>query len=188
MTGVFLLLALSFVFDMWGGAREVVENPLIDPEEITTSTVRNPLTGPVIRQAGFKYSCNECHQHFKPSAQRNPLQAAHQNIVMEHGINNTCFNCHQSKESEFLSDINGKNVSMVQSELLCQKCHGARFRDWKIGVHGRQNGFWDKNQGESTRATCVACHNPHSPKFKPMKPLPGPIRSSVPVNERGAHE
>jgi hypothetical protein len=30
--------------------------------------------------------------------------------------------------------------------------------------------------GKKEYRLCVHCHNPHQPKFKPIKPLPPPIR------------
>jgi hypothetical protein len=65
---------------------------------------------------------------------------------------------------------------------LCAKCHGTIYRDWKAGVHGRENGYWNTQLGDKTKLRCIQCHDPHSPKFKDMKPL-APLR----YPSRGAH-
>ena len=44
------------------------------------------------------------------------------------------------------------------------------------------NGFWIAVLGGKTRLRCIQCHDPHSPKFKPMTPLPPPA-----YPPRGAH-
>lgn len=188
MVVIFLLLAVSFLLDLWGSEKEVAKNPLVDKKDIINSTVRDPLTGPVIRQAGFTYSCNDCHLYKEPAEAPKILIAAHEHIKMEHGINSNCYNCHHKKEREFLTDIDGNKIPLTKSEQLCQKCHGARYKDWTLGIHGRQDGYWHEEFGEVKRATCVACHNPHSPKFKPMRPLPGPYKEVHSLKEDVHHE
>lgn len=63
-------------------------------------------------------------------------------------------------------------IAQADVVQLCAKCHGTIYRDWEAGVHGRQNGYWDAAKGEKTRLRCIQCHDPHSPQFKDMKPLP----------------
>ena len=66
---------------------------------------------------------------------------------------------------------NGDLVSFEESYNLCGQCHGTIFRDWKAGIHGKRTGEWN---GRKQYRLCVHCHNPHSPRFKPIKPLPPP--------------
>ncbi|VAX36288.1 hypothetical protein MNBD_UNCLBAC01-870 [hydrothermal vent metagenome] len=176
ITGVFIALAVSFIFNLWGSPRKVAEINAVDKKFISNDTVRDPLKKPTIQQAGFTYNCNNCHQHITPSKTQQRRRAAHETIKLEHGINKSCYNCHSQSNREMLFDINGKDVPFSKSELLCQKCHGPKYRDWEIGVHGRPSGYWDKSKGKETvKATCVACHNPHSPKFKAIEPAPAPV-------------
>jgi hypothetical protein len=65
----------------------------------------------------------------------------------------------------------GDLVSFETSYRLCGQCHGTIFRDWKAGIHGKRTGDWN---GKKTYRLCVQCHNPHSPRFKPLSPLPPP--------------
>jgi hypothetical protein len=64
-------------------------------------------------------------------------------------------------------------IFFEKSYLLCGQCHGTIYRDWKAGVHGKRTGQWN---GRKQYRLCVHCHNPHQPKYKPLKPLPPPIR------------
>lgn len=178
MCGVFLLLAVIFLVVGSGHKDGIQENPGVDTRFIAHPFVRDPLVdGPKIKQAGFAFKCHECHQNITPSLEPKTLLAAHQNVILEHGINNNCYNCHHRTNREALLDINAREISFSQSELLCRKCHGPTYRDWEIGIHGRPSGFWDKSRGNSFKALCVACHDPHSPKFKPIQPAPGPTEN-----------
>ncbi len=173
---VFLSLSLCFIFDLWGKPRVIKENPLVAEKFIANDTVRDPLlTVPKLQQAGFSYECNSCHRHMSPSMEPKTRMTTHQNIRLDHGINNRCYNCHHPSKQEAFIHHSGAEIPFAKTELLCQKCHGPKYRDWAIGVHGRPAGYWDKTRGESTKVTCTACHDPHSPKFKPMEPAPAPI-------------
>jgi hypothetical protein len=55
---------------------------------------------------------------------------------------------------------------------LCTRCHAKKIPDWRAGVHGKRTGYW---HGPKEYQTCVACHDPHSPLFKPLEPKPPPI-------------
>ena len=48
--------------------------------------------------------------------------------------------------------------------------------DWRAGVHGRRSGLWN---GKKSYLLCVHCHNPHSPRFKPLAPEPPPRRPEL---------
>ena len=107
-----------------------------------------------------------------------PLIAAHKDIVLEHEEAMTCYTCHSRKNREMLNDIYGTEVAFEKSGDICRRCHGPRYRDWKLGIHGRPTGYWDKTKGERVNLTCVYCHNPHTPQFDPMPPSPPPIRDN----------
>jgi formate-dependent nitrite reductase cytochrome c552 subunit len=104
------------------------------------------------------------------------LIAEHQDIVMDHEAAMTCYTCHSRTNRERLVDIYGTEVAFEQSENICRRCHGPRYRDWKLGIHGRLMGYWDTTKGTSTNITCVGCHDPHAPQFQRMRPSPPPSR------------
>ena len=98
----------------------------------------------------------------------------HEHIVLDHGLNDTCVNCHDVENRNKLALRNGETIGYDQVQLLCAKCHGTVFRDWQAGTHGRTDGYWDSERGERVRVVCTQCHDPHSPAYDPMVPLPGP--------------
>jgi len=75
--------------------------------------------------------------------------------------------------------------SDVQS--LCAQCHGPVFRDWERGTHGKTLGAWDLSSPDAHRLTCTECHNPHSPAYEPIEPLPGPNTLRMGEQHKKAH-
>lgn len=142
-------------------------------------------------KAGWTYNCMECHKlltarwHYDD---QRPL-VEHKDIKLNHGNNRFCLNCHHPKNRNAFVDYDGSEIAEKDVVLLCAKCHGTTYRDWQAGVHGRQNGHWNASQGEKTKLRCIQCHDPHSPKFKEMKPLPPltyPARAAHPTTDKAA--
>ncbi len=84
-----------------------------------------------------------------------------------------CLDCHDAQNRDFLRLASGALVPFTESYRLCGQCHGTQYRDWKSGIHGKRTGYWD---GAKRYLLCVHCHNPHSPRFAPLQPLPPPVR------------
>ena len=124
---------------------------------------------------GWTYNCMECHSLFSAKWRYDRPMAEHQNIKLDHGNNRYCLNCHHATNRNAFNDYDGSEIAQTEVVQLCAKCHGTTFRDWQAGVHGRQNGYWLSEKGTKTKLRCIQCHDPHSPKFKPMQPLP-PLR------------
>jgi len=125
---------------------------------------------------GWTYNCMECHKLFPARWHYDDrLFNEHKNIMLDHGNNRFCLNCHHATNRNAFADYDGSEIAQADVVLLCAKCHGPTYRDWKAGVHGRQNGYWNTEMGEKTKLRCIQCHDPHSPKFKEMQPLP-PLR------------
>lgn len=82
-----------------------------------------------------------------------------------------CLDCHNTNDRDKLRLANGDLVSFKESYYLCGQCHGTIFRDWKAGIHGKRTGMWN---GKKLYRLCVHCHNPHSPRFKQLTPMPPP--------------
>jgi hypothetical protein len=127
-------------------------------------------------KAGWTYNCMECHKLFPARwhYDQRPFNE-HKDIQLQHGENRFCLNCHHPTNRNSFVDYDGAEIAQVDVVKLCAKCHGTIYRDWEAGVHGRQNGFWNASMGEKTKLRCIQCHDPHSPKFKAMKPL-APLR------------
>lgn len=127
-------------------------------------------------KAGWSYNCMECHKLFlaRWHYDDRPFNE-HKNIKLDHGNNRFCLNCHHPTNRNAFVDYDGAEIAEADVVKLCAKCHGTIYRDWQAGVHGRANGYWEAQAGTKTKLRCIQCHDPHSPKFKEMKPLP-PLR------------
>ena len=119
------------------------------------------------------FPCSECHADQEPNPQRRELEM-HEDIVLKHAEQNRwCLDCHDAKNRDMLHLADGELVDFKESYRLCGQCHGPKLRDWKAGVHGRRTGSWN---GQKRYLLCAHCHNPHSPKFKKLKPEPAPVK------------
>ena len=124
---------------------------------------------------GWTYNCMECHKLLEARWHYDRPLVEHEDITLDHGNNRFCLNCHHPTNRNAFVDYDGSEIPENDVVLLCAKCHGPTYRDWQAGVHGRQNGHWNKELGSSTKLRCIQCHDPHQPKFQSMKPLP-PLR------------
>ncbi|MGD2079556.1 MAG: hypothetical protein PVJ36_00300 [Nitrospirota bacterium] len=119
------------------------------------------------------YPCSQCHAGMEPNPERRELMF-HTEIAeaFDHAKEQRwCLDCHNAEDRDWLRSAAGSLISFEESYYLCGQCHGTIFRDWKAGIHGRRTGYWN---GKKEYRLCVHCHNPHSPRFKPLTPLPPP--------------
>lgn len=120
------------------------------------------------------FPCSQCHASMKPNPVRRTLTDYHTDIVLHHAEGERwCTDCHNLLNRDKLRLVSGELIDFEASYRLCGQCHGDKFRDWKVGVHGKRAGNWN---GDKQYLLCVHCHNPHNPKFKPLKPMPPPAR------------
>ena len=118
------------------------------------------------------FPCTQCH--VGPGDKTRRDLGFHEDIKFEHDAEHRwCLDCHSNENRDVLHLSNGDPVPFTESYRLCGQCHGDKYRDWRVGVHGRRTGMWD---GQKTYFLCVNCHNPHSPRFKPLRPEPRPVR------------
>ncbi len=116
------------------------------------------------------FPCTQCHdgKSMKVDPKRREL-AFHdeQQSVFDHDAEHRwCLDCHDAQNRDVLRLASGAPVPFTESYRLCGQCHGDKFRDWRVGVHGKRVGMWN---GPKTYLLCVSCHNPHSPRFKGVK-------------------
>ena len=126
------------------------------------------------------FPCNDCHAFRKPNPVRRKLEW-HEDItdMFNHDSENRwCLDCHDLIKRDSLRLASGKLLDFKESYKLCGQCHGDKLRDWEVGVHGRRTGDWN---GKKQYYLCVSCHNPHSPKFKPIKPEAPPFREDAEI-------
>jgi hypothetical protein len=120
------------------------------------------------------FPCSECHKEMKPNPTRRELKDEHADIVLNHAQGQRwCLDCHDITNRDRLRLVSGEKIGFEESFRLCGQCHGDKYRDWKVGVHGKRTGMWN---GEKQYLLCVHCHNPHDPRYKPIPPMPPPTR------------
>jgi len=121
------------------------------------------------------FPCTGCHDpNLIVNTERRVLQKAHTDIQLHHDEQHRwCLDCHNADNRDVLRSASGEPIPFSESYKLCGQCHGDKYRDWKAGIHGKRTGEWD---GQKQYLLCIHCHNPHAPKFKPVEPMPPPVR------------
>ena len=122
------------------------------------------------------FPCSDCHseENLPVNRTKRTLVDAHDDIVLKHDEEHRwCLDCHDATNRDVLHLASGEPVPFAESYRLCGQCHGEKYRDWRVGVHGRRVGQWN---GAKQYLLCVHCHNPHQPRYKPMAPKPAPLR------------
>ncbi len=141
------------------------------------------------KRTGFVYTCNECHQDLKTRQRYYKPAGEHRNIVLDHGLNVNCLNCHHLYDRNSYAAYGEDKISSQKSFQVCMKCHGPIYRDWEANIHGRVNGYWDSELGPQKKLDCIQCHDPHSPAFKNLIPMPPPEASRIKILIQGnSHE
>ena len=190
LTPLFLILAVVFLV----GSNLTPEIAQDSKEKtspfISTKYVRDPVTEASFLKNNLKYECNSCHRNIEDKGtglggKGKELVGEHIKIKLEHGANDRCLNCHHVKNREAFINHDGSEIPFQNSIDLCRKCHGPKYRDWELGIHGRPTGFWDSKKGVSTKGVCNQCHDPHSPKFKAIQPFAGPQEMQKETQKEG---
>jgi hypothetical protein len=167
---VFLSLTLSLTVSINAFAEREAQDKFV-PAPAFTKVPDFFVPAPPFSEGIFP--CSECHADLEVNETRRELDF-HEEIVLKHAEEQRwCLDCHNPNNRDKLRLANGQVIFFEKSYLLCGQCHGTIYRDWKAGVHGKRTGHWN---GRKQYRLCVHCHNPHQPKFKPLKPLPPPIR------------
>ncbi len=116
--------------------------------------------------------CTDCHEDEEPNREVRELEDEHDEQTLVHG-DLWCLHCHDPRNEKPLHLADGTPVALEDSWQLCTQCHAEKLADWRAGVHGKRTGHW---RGDKEYRTCVVCHDPHEPAFKPVEPKPPPVR------------
>lgn len=120
------------------------------------------------------FPCNDCHSELAPNPERRELVEMHDDIVFDHDSENRwCLACHYIDNRDSLVLAGGRRLGFDESYKLCGQCHGPKYRDWRLGIHGKRTGDWN---GQKQYFLCANCHDPHSPGIKAIEPMPPPRR------------
>jgi hypothetical protein len=166
--------AVVLALDPLPFASPVPDTTVVPDSATDIAPVRRPRLEPQYDVAVYTYRCSDCHRIIPSSEDTDRAPTQHKEIVLEHGINTRCFNCHHPTNRDAFVDDLGDEIPWNEPQLVCAKCHGPVYRDWQHGSHGRTNGYWDTSKGPQTRRKCIECHDPHRPPFPSMNPAPAP--------------
>ena len=170
----FILSSLILVIFLGCSKSKTIEKKVQIEKEVRTESNHEIAVAPPPFSEGI-FPCSECHAEMEVNTERRELWM-HEEItgIFDHDEENRwCLDCHNANDRDYLKLANGKLVDFKESYKLCGQCHGNKLRDWKVGVHGKRTGEWN---GKKQYLLCPSCHNPHSPKFKQIKPEPPPVR------------
>ena len=120
------------------------------------------------------FPCTNCHDpNMTANTERRVLRTAHTDIQLRHDEQHRwCLDCHNADNRDVLRSAAGAPIPFSESYRLCGQCHGDKYRDWRAGIHGKRMGEWD---GQKSYLLCIHCHNPHTPRFKAVEPMPAPV-------------
>jgi len=118
------------------------------------------------------FPCSDCHEDEPTNRTVRKLEDEHDTLELSHG-DRWCLDCHDADHRDDLHLTDGTLVPFDESWRLCTQCHGDKLAEWRAGVHGKRTGHW---WGAKEYWNCVACHDPHTPRFAPLEPLPPPVR------------
>jgi hypothetical protein len=119
------------------------------------------------------FPCSDCHGEEPTNRTVRALEDDHEDLELAHG-ELWCLHCHNVDDRDQLRLADDLLIRFEESWRLCTQCHANRLADWRAGVHGKRTGYW---WGPKEYQTCVFCHDPHSPRFKPLEPKPPPKRA-----------
>ena len=130
------------------------------------------------------FPCSACHAGMPVNRTRRALTEMHADIEFDHDEQHRwCLDCHDAENRDVLHLAGGEPVPFEESYRLCGQCHGEKLRDWTAGVHGRRTGQWN---GHKTYLLCAHCHDPHRPRFRPIRPEAAPRPPAGPGTPGGA--
>jgi hypothetical protein len=175
-----VILMILYIVLFWGCKNKIIENNEVyggangkAVNIMTQKAEEYAVEAPPFSDGIFP--CTDCHKNLTPNPVRRVLVDWHDDIsaMFNHDSENRwCLDCHDFKNRDYLRLASGKLLDFKESYKLCGQCHGEKYRDWKVGVHGKRTGEWN---GKKEYLLCVNCHNPHSPIFKELKPEPPPV-------------
>jgi hypothetical protein len=174
----------------WAIAAVLVCASLWSSQRIASGAQEFPVPPPPL--SPDYYPCSNCHNADQKTDPKPRELQEHGEIELHHAARKIkatpgadpkeypgfrwCLDCHDAANRDKLRLQSGERIDFSESYRLCGQCHGDKFRDWRAGIHGKRTGFWN---GRKEYLLCAHCHNPHDPRFTPMKPEPPPDRDGV---------
>jgi hypothetical protein len=120
------------------------------------------------------FPCSQCHDGQGDRTRRELGHHEEVQAKLAHAPSRRwCLDCHDFANRDMLHLSGGELVPFTESYALCAQCHYGKYRDWRLGIHGKRVGRWD---GAKTYLLCVSCHDPHRPAIQPIRPERRPPR------------
>ena len=166
-----LTIALLGADDWWRPSNSDAGYP---PRPLQPESEPEPVLLPPPPIDDEYFPCSDCHEDQQADPERRELDE-HDSVELAHG-DLWCLDCHAADQRDLLHLSDASPVRMEESWRLCTRCHARRIPDWRAGIHGKRTGSW---WGPKEYRTCVACHDPHSPLFKPLEPKPPPAAAGL---------
>ncbi|MEO2023983.1 MAG: hypothetical protein ABGX05_19320 [Pirellulaceae bacterium] len=132
-----------------------------------------------------------CHNGIfpPPNSDKSPrVLTFHQDVVpdatnLQHGRGSIwCLDCHHPDTRNTFVDHLAGEIDFNQPQVLCGKCHGPAYQDWREGLHGKRIGEF-ASDGKKRWFVCTECHNPHDVQqgdrnsgFAQIEPEAAPLR------------
>ena len=147
---------------------------LVPGQDVSAGSEQDASLSPAGVLSSPLFPCSTCHAGMETNSQKRVLSFHPEIKIQGHGEpQRWCLDCHDAGKRDKLRLLNNDTVGFSESYLLCGQCHGNILKAWKAGIHGKRTGMWD---GPKRYLLCTSCHNPHSPRFKPLKPEAAPLR------------
>ena len=148
-----------------------------------------------VRRILEHFPCTDCHKKLKPFREtvkkskpfrgKDPGEMTHENLTFQHMEEiRECTFCHSIIDPDRLHLLNGERITFEQVPDLCGQCHGERFNEWNMGLHGEESGTWN---GPRSSLSCTECHRPHSPRFPKMEAKKAPNYPRLGIPKEGEH-
>jgi uncharacterized CHY-type Zn-finger protein len=74
-----------------------------------------------------------------------------------------CLTCHDSIYMTMLHLLNGTELAMSESSILCKQCHNDMYYEWEMGIHA---------EAHASEKGCPDCHYPMNPYIMMNATLP----------------
>lgn len=87
--------------------------------------------------------------------------------------NDNCMTCHDDVFMTMLHLLNGTDVAISESSVLCAQCHNDVYYEWSLGIHA---------DSHDANLVCIDCHAPMNPYIMMDKTLP-PVTAFANVDE-----
>lgn len=168
---VFLILFLGFIITTASSPEPDQKTGALNPEWYRLTTAR----GELLQYKPLVGNCFICHMSLIPDPTVRIPRFVHQKVILEHGSNDRCYNCHLIHDRNYYAADDGSKIMPTNPEKLCARCHGLIHKDWQAGTHGLMRGEWSGSvEFKRERTGCTHCHDPHAPNFRFDKFAPPP--------------